>query len=185
MALRDEPVASWADACVDLVQASVGVELDGTPDTLPLLDHYLIGLREEGEGGEPSAGLVAAVGPAAGAYFGRVVLAHLPGGRWIRPGAADDAPDDPSAWALERWRIHWPDVGLALNPFGAALEALFGEDVADWGAHLDVPETDREALAKALDAVGPVREQDAHRLAVRYEALALAVAFLRDRKRIR
>ena len=54
-------------ACAQYVHAATGVALDFTPDTLPLLDHYLQGVRGAKDD------VKELVATAAGAYFGELV----------------------------------------------------------------------------------------------------------------
>lgn len=150
-----------------LVKEKLAFELDFTPETLPVLDHYLIELRDDGTPDEKVASLV---GPCVGAYFGEVVRRTLPGLRWHAP------PDDYKAWRLEGL-----DLFVCFNPVGAALEAMFGEAIPDWNAHITLLPEDREPVEESLAATGGVREDDYHRLAVRYEVLDQTMAVLSGR----
>lgn len=159
--MQDAPtvVEDLALGAFRLVKERLGFELDFTPETLPVLDHYLAQLREE-DGGRPDEKAVALVGPCAGAYFGEVVRRSLPGLRWHCP------EDDYEGWRLEGERVF-----LAFNPIGAALEALFGRSVEGWNAHITLRPERRGAVDASLEATGPVREEDFYRLAVRHEVL--------------
>jgi hypothetical protein len=146
----------------DLVQAArrfvknaLGVELDGTPDTLPLLDHWL----DDAHGGD--ADVLALVAPAAGAYFGEVVRATLAGARWHAPGN-DHA----------HWRIEFDPCFLSFNPIGAALEAVHAKDEPGWSAHFRMSQADAAAIAEILERTAPpVDDDDYYRLTTRYEVL--------------
>ena len=159
-------------ACIRLVSDKLGLSLDGQPETLPILDHYLREVMAADEGQESIRAFVA---PCAGAYFGEVLRRSFPGARWTLP--------DPEAY--EGWRLAWPELGLSLNPIGVALEALSQETLAGWHAHLDVPAREQEAVKASLDASVGVREEDFFRLAVRAEVLEQTVRLLTDRKRAR
>lgn len=58
------------------------------------------------------------------------------------------------------------------------LEALHGQALADWAAHLALMPEDREAVTRSLEATGPVREEDYHRLAVRHEVVEQTLSVL-------
>ena len=152
-----------------LVKERLDLELDFGAHTLPILDHYLRELREE-DGGRPGEAMVALVVPCAGAYFGEVARRTLPGLVWRLPDGAE---------RYEEWRLEEARGRLRFNPIGAALEALFGEPFADWGAHLEVEGDLREAVQRSLEATGPVREQDYYRLSVRHEVLEQALSLVR------
>jgi len=86
-------VLDLAEACVRYVERAVGVKLDFTPETLPLLDHYIGGARDvlsgrarPTEGAEP----VDLVAQAAGAYLGEVIRRRHP--CWWRSGDKESTP---------------------------------------------------------------------------------------------
>ncbi|MGE0791596.1 MAG: hypothetical protein AB7S26_38325 [Sandaracinaceae bacterium] len=143
-----------------------GFELDFTPETLPLLDHYLAELVA-GEDGEPDESSVAVVAPCAGAYFGEVCRRSLPGLAWTA------TPEE-----YEEWRMGRDDEALEFNPIGVVLEAIYRAPVEGWHGHFAVRPTMRAALDKALEDQGPVREDDYYRLAVRHEVLEQALRWL-------
>jgi hypothetical protein len=164
----NEEIRELSEGCRRFVRTALSIDLDETPDTLPLLDHYLMSLADR-----PSEEILSLIAPCAGAYFGELVLRHLPGARWHAP------PGEHT-----RWRIEFSHCFLSFNPIGAALEASAGEAVAGWGAHFGVLEEDRVALKAALDRF-QVREQDYFRLAIRYESLEQALATLAGRSAAR
>lgn len=156
-----DAVLERAASCVRFVLASLKIELDFTPETLPLVDHWLATARAAGEDTiEPLAA------EAAGAYFGEVVRRALPGARW-HIGA------EPSGW-----RIELEHVFLAFNPLGVALEALAEDDAPGWNAHFEVLPQDRPLLEQTLGRLGDVREDDYYRLAVRWEVVEHVAAAL-------
>lgn len=157
-----ETIRTLAEGCVRFVKQAVGVEPDGTPDTLPIVDHYLAGA--EGAGKEEVLGLVAS---SAGAYFGEVVR-RATGARWHLGDL-----EDPSTWRLEMEHVF-----LSFNPVGMAREAILGDEQDGWNAHLEVLEHDRRVIAQALENVGGVSEDDYFRLAVRWEVVEQALAVL-------
>ncbi|HEY8429984.1 MAG TPA: DUF6278 family protein [Sandaracinaceae bacterium] len=156
-----------------LVKEKLGFELDFTPETLPVLDHYLQVLRDE-DGGNPDEKVVALVGPCAGAYFGEVARRSVPGLRWHAP------PDD-----YQRWRLEAVDAFLCFNPVGVVLESLYRAPLGDWHAHFGLLASDQAIVDSALEAAGPVREDDYYRLSVRHEVLVQALDVLRELARRR
>jgi len=151
-----------------LVKQGLDLELDFSMETLPILDHYLSTLREADDG-EPDEKQIAVVGPCAGAYFGEVCRRTLPGLAWALP----EEPD-----AYREWRLEAASQRLTFNPIGAALEAVFCEPLAEWHAHLELAPDARAKVDAALENAGPVREDDFYRLAVRHEALDVALSAL-------
>ncbi len=157
-------VRDLAEGCVRFVERALGITLDYTPETLPLLDHWL----RTGEAREKEEVLELAA-PAAGAYFGEVVRRALGDARWHAPAGA------PAAWRLE-----YEHVFLSFNPVGVALEAALGEHVEGWATHFQLLPVDRETVEEGLERTGgDVREEDYFRLAVRYEVVEQIVETLR------
>ena len=148
-------------ACVTSVKNATGLELDLTQDTLPILDHY----AELAD--VPRDEVVSLLGPMCGAYFGELVRRQLGDGQWHV---------DPEAHA--RWRLSFERCSLTFNPIGIALEVLLGQDVPDWGAHLQTAPEDQLRVKKALEVYGDVRDRDYYTFSVRYEAIEQAYAGL-------
>jgi hypothetical protein len=158
-------IADLATSCVRFVKLAVGIELDYTPDTLPILDHYM---REAH--GVSREEVLALVVPAAGAYFGEVVRRQLGESTWHLEG------DDYGAMRIEfrRWF-------LSFNPVGFALEAVLREEVEGSGSQLGLLREDRQLVHEALERAGDVRNDDYYRLAVRFEVLELVTALLSEK----
>ncbi|HBQ16415.1 MAG TPA: hypothetical protein DEF51_36550, partial [Myxococcales bacterium] len=72
MSDTSDAVEDLALGAFRLVKEKLGFELDFTAETLPVLDQYLIDLRDE-DGGTPDEKVVALVAPCCGAYFGEVL----------------------------------------------------------------------------------------------------------------
>jgi hypothetical protein len=161
-------VLERAASCVRFVLSSLKIPLDFTPETLPLVDHWLSEAQKADTDAEEEVQRLAI--EAAGAYFGEVVRRTLGDARW-RIG------EDPS-----RWRIELSSVFLAFNPLGMASEALAGEAIEGWNAHLEVLPQDRHLLEQTLSHLGDVREDDYYRLAVRWEVIEQVVAALEAAK---
>ncbi|MCA9603153.1 MAG: hypothetical protein KC417_14065 [Myxococcales bacterium] len=152
-----------AESCVRFVEKALGLRLDYTQDTLPILDHYLERARREKK--TEVYGLIA---PAAGAYFGEVVRRHIGDGRWYCP------EDEYNAWRLE-----FSQCFLHFNPIGIVIEALEEEQDGTWNGHFQVLDADRELVRTAVAAYGDkVRAEDFYRLTVRLEILEQIYASL-------
>jgi len=148
-----------------LVKERIAFELDFSAETLPVLDQYLLELRDE-DGGAPDEKVVSVVAPCVGAYFGEVCRRTL-GVAWL------ETPE-----RYEAWRISGASGDVAFNPVGVALEALQREPVPGWYGHFEVTPQKRAAVDRALAASGPVREDDYYRLAVRHEVLEQTLSLL-------
>ncbi len=165
---HDSPPAiiqDLASACVRFVQRALGLELDYTSDTLPLLDHYLRGAH-----GVTRDEVLKLVVPAAGAYFGEVVRRQLGRCHWYVP--SDEFSDA---------RLEFEHYFLSFNPLGMALEAVLGEEAPGYGTHLELARDERAMVHEALERAGDVGSDDFYRLAVRYEVLELVTALLGEK----
>jgi hypothetical protein len=166
-------IADLAAACVRFVHDALGMELDFTPETVPILDHYL---KERAKGaGEELLDLLA---PAAGAYFGEVVRRHMPGSRWYAPEG-----DYPAH------RLEFDPFYLCFNPIGIAREVLTQSTAEGYGAHFQVLDDARDAVRHSLDST-EVEPADYYTLSVRLEAIEQIADLLsamesgkRDRRR--
>lgn len=156
-----EVVLERAASCVRFVLSTLKIELDFTPETLSLVDHWLETARAATD--DAIAPLVT---EAAGAYFGEVVRRAVPGARW-------HVTAEP-----RHWRVELDHVFLAFNPIGVAVEALETDDAPGWNAHLEVLKEDVKLLEQTLARLGDVREDDYYRLAVRWEVIEHVAAAL-------
>jgi hypothetical protein len=157
-------VEDLASGCVRAVRDAVGFELDYTPDTLAVVDHWISLAETE------SGAVLDLLAPMAGAYFGEVVRRALPSARWHAP-----------AGDLAGYRIEFEDVFLCVNPIGVAREAFSRAEAPGFGAHLRMDEADRRAVEESLAALGEIAEDDYYRLVVRFEVLEQAYETLRVR----
>src|SRR5262245_45462327 len=105
-----EAIDGHVRACLDFVRRAVGVELDLTPETLPVLDHYVSTVRPQ-IADRPELSVLSA--SAVGAYFGEVVRRRIPG-FWMLPSAN-----------VHDWSVACKFVFLSFNPIGVAYDALF------------------------------------------------------------
>jgi hypothetical protein len=143
--------------CVRAVQKATQIVLDATPDTLPVLDHYLTMVPREGDA------IRDLVAPAAGAYFGELVRSLYPC-RWHAP--ADD---------FGAWRIEFENVFLHFNPVALAHEAVMRQEVVRGGAGFNVLDQDVDTVRAGLAALGTIAEEDYFKLSTRLEALQTVV----------
>jgi hypothetical protein len=161
-----DEIAELAQGCVASVERVLGVELDYSQETLPLLDHYLRAVPEDA-----SDEVLGLVGPMAGAYFGEVIRRHLPAAEWHAPPGEH-----------QQWRLHFAGCSLHLNPVGMAFEAIFGEELVEWAGHLSMADADKRAVRDALERLGEVEAEDYYRLAIRFEAIEVAYHTLMPRR---
>ena len=143
-----------AHTCVSAVQRALGIELDFTQDTLPILDHYVS--MAQGTKAEVSELLA----PMAGAYFGEVVRRSVGAARWHAPGTEYNA-----------YRLEFENAFLHFNPLGMVVESILKAPAEGWMAHLQMLPQHRETVQASLEALGGVRDEDYFRLTVRFEAI--------------
>jgi len=158
-------IQDLARSCLDYVKKAVGVELDYTRDTLPLLDHYVAGVRADVQEREELRRLIA---HAVGAYFGEVMRKTI-GGFWRMP-----SPN------VHDWAVCARPIFLSINPMAVAFDAL-----ADGQEH-DGPRSDlrvapeyRSAVADRLAALPPLPEDEFFLLSTRLEAIEVAADALK------
>jgi hypothetical protein len=166
-ALVDE-VRELSARCEQHVRDAVGLALDGSVETLPILDHY-IRLSVEASARRPE--LLPLLSRTVGAYFGQVVADHLGGFWWLPSGD------------VYTWHICLRSVFLAFNPIGMAHAALTWSlaeaQLADGpSAELRLSGRYRDSIEQRLAALPPVREADFFSLSTRLEGLEIAAAAL-------
>lgn len=150
-------IKELSEACRQYVLGAVGVELDYTPETLSLLDHYIVQARASLEARPELHELLTR---SAGAYFGEVVRRAF-GGFWRIP--SPDAHD---------WQVCLRGVFLAINPVGVAWDAL--EDTNEHmgpSSELVLDPGDRESVHERLEAMPKVTEDEFWLLTTRLEVL--------------
>ena len=150
-----DSVRDLATACVASVRATLAFDLDFTPETLAVLDHYAKEVVNEGEGA-----ILQLVAPMCGAYFGEVLRRELGAARWHAPGDT-----------YRLWRLELESSFLHFNPLGIALEVIQGEDAPGWYAHLQFLDDDRSLVASTTGNLGAVRTEDYYRFTVRQEVV--------------
>ncbi len=158
-------IADLISSCVRFVHAKYGVLLDGTQDTLSLLDAYVNEARLSAAERPETLPLTAA---AIGAYFGEVVRLTF-GATWVTVGDHD------------AWRLCLEHVYLAFNPIGTAMEALTGEEAPGWHAHLTLEPDDQEQLERRLAALGEVPDDEFFLPTTRFDVIHIAVDAIHGR----
>ena len=166
LALAEE-VRELSASCEQHVRDAIGLELDGTIETLPILDHY-VRLSRDAVRERPE--LLPLLARTVGAYFGQVVSDHF-GGFWSLT-----SPD------VNTWYVCLRSVYLAFNPIGMAYAALIwsiDEELPPGPpAELRLSAQDRGWVEQRLAALPPVREGDFFTLSTRVEGIEIAVAAL-------
>jgi hypothetical protein len=156
-------VAELAASCARFVLAKYKVPLDGTSDTLSLLDQYVKDGRAEVRVRPEALELLAAT---IGAYLGEVMRRAFDAS-WFTVGD------------YEAWRLDLRNVYLTFNPLGMAREALLLEPADGWHAHLETDEAEREALEYRLAALPEVEEEEYYAPSTRFDVVETAVEALR------
>lgn len=157
-------VTDLAASCVKFVKDALALDLDYTPDTLPILDHYV-----RTKAGQAAGELHELLTPMLGAYFGEVARRHLPGARWHAPGES-----------YTDYRLEFDPFFLCFNPLGVAAEVLEGDDAAGYGAHFQLLDDARPLVEGALERSASVSADDYYSFTIRYETLELVTAVLLD-----
>ena len=158
-------VAELCAACMRFVASTYKVALDGTPDTLSLLDQYVREARLAAEIRPESIELVA---PAVGAYLGEVMRQQFRG-EWWADGDFDS------------WRLYFSNVYLAFNPLGMGREAVSMQDEPGWNAHLVLDPGEREEIEARLAAMPELDEEEYFLPTTRIEVVQAVVETLRAR----
>lgn len=162
-----EAIADLVRACLSYVKRSLGTDLDFTPETLPLLDHYLAEVREALEDKPELAELTA---QAAGAYFGEVLRRQMRG-FWRTPTAN-----------LHDYQVCSSVAFVSINPFGVAYDALFASTEHQGPrSNLRVAPEDAGFVSARLATVPEVPEDQYYLLTTRIEAIEITVEALRAR----
>lgn len=160
-----ERVAELCAACMRFVASKYKVSLDGTPDTLSLLDQYVREARDAVRERPESIELVA---PAVGAYLGEVMRQLFRAEWWAEGDYAG-------------WRLYFTNVYLAFNPIGMAREAICMTEEEGWHAHLALDPAEREEIEARLAAMPEVGEEEYYLPTTRLEVVMAVVETLRAR----
>ncbi|MAQ18466.1 MAG: hypothetical protein CMN30_27155 [Sandaracinus sp.] len=155
-------VEDLASACMASVRATVGVDLDLSADTLPILDHYAHEVLDVS-----AEDILQLTAPMCGAYFGEVLRRRFGGLRWHAP------KDEPA-----NWRLELEPAFLFFNPVGIAIEVITEADAPGWHAHLGLRPEDREEVERSVAVFGDTRESDYYSFAIRGEVIEQALEAL-------
>jgi hypothetical protein len=158
-------VAELVAACMRFVASKYKVALDGTPDTLSLVDQYIREARTAFEARPESIDLVA---PAVGAYLGETMRQEF-GAEWFAEGSH------------ESWRLYFNNVYLAFNPVGIAREAITMQEEPGWNAHLTLDPAEREVIEERLAVMPEVDEDEYYLPTTRFDVITVVVETLRAR----
>lgn len=173
-------IADLAEACVRHVERSVGVKLDFTLETLPLLDHHLAEARKalvaQSEQ-DPRAAIATLplLVHTAGAYFGEVIRRRYPS--WWRTDGSDPMT----------YRVELETAYLAVSPMLSVYEALahglalHGDEAAFEAAQIEMDEEDQKAAAERLAEL-EVDDEEYHAPSTRLEAIDICVETIRARR---
>lgn len=164
-------VTELAGHLIKAVQRALGFELDGTQDTLPLLDLYLEGLRGVAE---ESARLAVIF---AGAYLGEVFRRELPAFTWFTPAEEHTSwrlhlrvPAHPNGHESAEGEEHREPL-LAFSPMALVAECVQRARGDIWEHRLEAATAFKTVAADYLEAQGPVTEDDYYRLSYRFDVI--------------
>lgn len=158
-------VAELVAACMRFVASKYKVALDGTPDTLSLVDQYIREAREAYKARPESIDLVA---PAVGAYLGEIMRQEF-AAEWFADGSH------------EAWRLYFQNVYLAFNPIGMAREAIMMEEAGGWHAHLILDPAEREEIEARLAVMPDVDEDEYYLPTTKFDVITVVVETLSAR----
>lgn len=155
-----------SEQCRQYVAGALGIELDYTPETLPVLDEYLR-TAAEAIGNRPE--LEPLVTRAAAAYFGEAVRRRIDS-FWRKR-------NEPNA----EWDLCARRVLLSINPRGMVCDALARSDERPGPSSELVLAPEDRALAEArLSMIPEVPEEEYYLLSTRLEVLEVVYETLRD-----
>jgi hypothetical protein len=160
-----QEIVDLTAVCIDYVRNALDLELDLSAETLPVLDHYVRGVRATIEGRDELGSLVAR---AVGAYFGELARRSL-SGFWRIP-----SPN------LHDWAVCGSHVFLSVNPIGVAYDALAGgTEHGGPRSQLRVAPEYRAAVDARLANLPEVTDDEFYLLSTRLEAIEIAADELR------
>lgn len=163
-----EAIAELAEACVRYVERALGVRLDYTAETLPLLDHYLAEARAELANRPETEPLLLST---AGAYFGEVLRRRHPS-HW-------HLADEPSGH-----RVELETARIVVFPMNVVRECLYlgAPEEEGYVTPLVLGDADREALARRLGELPQVADEELYAPSTRLEVIDIAVDLLYGRR---
>lgn len=173
-------IAELADACVRYVERSLGVRLDYSAETLPLLDHYLADaektlVAQSEKDAEAVKTTLSLLVPTAGAYFGEVIRRRY--ASWWRLDG-----EDPMTY-----RVEFETVFLAVSPMLIVYEQLArglsmrGDESAFEASLIEMDEEDQRAAAERLAEL-EVDADEYYAPSTRLETIDVCVDTVRTRR---
>ena len=145
-------VEEYATQAISYIHAALGVLLDYTGDTLPVVDHYLRNVPKD------RAEAIELVVATTGAYFGEVVRRSL-GGQWnLEPASPTD------------WRLILP-TGLSFVPAGLVAAAILQSDDLELDSSLDASPALWPHVEAALARMSQVTAEEYFSLCGRFDTL--------------
>ncbi len=160
-----EDVLDLYAACLDYVERALGTTLDGSAESLAVVDHWLVEAGREKE--RPAAQEL--VLRAAAAYFGEVLLRRFDC-FWHREG------DD-----ITTYTVRFRPVFLSVSPYALAAAALGGPGDPERDAvGLAIDEAELDEIADHLRGA-EVPEDEFYRLSTRLEVIEIVVDQLKAR----
>jgi hypothetical protein len=157
---RDEEVFDLVRAARDYVHRTMEVDLDLSPASLAVVDHYMKAARTA----EPEVRRLVVM--TLGAYFGEVVRRRF-GGRWRKVGQS-----------AATWLVELDVGGVCLCPVGMAAEAVEEGQTEGYDGTLQVPNEHLEVLSEVLDRRGPVDPASYYSLSGRLDVIEMVVEAL-------
>lgn len=159
-------VFELAERCRQYVLSALGVELDYTPETLPVLDEYL---RTASEGIADRPELEPLVTRSAAAYFGEVVRRRIDS-FWRKRKELD-----------AEWDLCARRVLLCVSPRGMVCDAIaHSEERPGPSSELVMAPEDRAMAEARLSMMPEVSEEEYYLLSTRLEVLEVVYETLRD-----
>lgn len=159
------PLLELCQSLTDFVERAIGIRPDFTPETLPLVDHY-VGLARKAVAERPEA--LDLTAQALGAYFGEVVRRSLVG-FWRVP-----SPN------FHDWQLCGRAAFVAFNPIGIGYDALAqGQEHAGPNSQVKLAPEDVRAVSERLALLPPVSEEEYYSLSTRHEVLEITYEAVR------
>ena len=155
-----EEVLELAAAAVRFVATNLKIQPDFTPETLPLVDHYLADAAKELQVRPETLPITA---HSIGAYLGEVVRKRHP--CWWRLD-----PTDPATWRLEFGRVH-----VCFYPVQVVYATLTRNSNEETFAGFEVENEHHDAVMERLELIPPVSEDDYYALGTRVEVLDIVI----------
>ncbi|MBN4050426.1 hypothetical protein JYT28_01625, partial [Desulfobulbus sp. AH-315-M07] len=153
-------VLELAAAGVRFVATALKIEPDFTPDTLPLLDHYL---NDAAKALKDRPETLPITAHSLGAYLGEVVRKTHP--CWWRLDETD----------VGAWRLEFARVRVCFYPVQVVYAALTRDAAEETFAGFEVEDEHHDAVMQRLQQIPPVSDDDYYALGTRVEVLDIVI----------